>query len=153
MLGNIARKLRIFGYNTEFFLDVMDDYLIERGVFENRIVLTRDKELYYRLRKKNSIGILVSSDNEHDNLVSILRKCNIYHIDSVPNNNTRCTKCNGDLIPIDKSLEISAIPEKVYTNIDLIYKCNSCSKIYWNGTHTNNINLLITQINKSLETN
>lgn len=151
MLGNIASKLRIFGYDTEFFLDATDDYIIEKGVSENRIILTRDKELYCRVVKKKLHGILVSSDNEHDDLVDILSKCGIDHIDLVPNINTRCTKCNGELVSTDKSLEKSEIPEKVYSNIQLIYKCNACSKIYWSGTHINSINLLLVDINKCLE--
>jgi hypothetical protein len=151
MLGNIARKLRIFGYNTEYFLSDPDNYILKRAIFENRIILTRDKGLHYRLVKKNLPGVLISSDNERDNLVTILRKCGIDYVDLVPNPNTRCTKCNGDLISADKSLEIREMPEKVYSNIQLIYKCNTCSKIYWNGTHMDSINLLITEINKRLQ--
>ena len=151
MLGKIARKLRIFGYNTEYFLNVADNCILKRAIAENRIILTRDKGLYYRLVKKNLLGVLISSDNEPDNLVTILRKCGIHHVDIVPNLNTRCTKCNGDLISADKSLEIRKIPEKVYSNIQLIYKCNTCPKIYWTGTHIDSISLLITDITKRLQ--
>jgi|SRR5690349_7561700 uncharacterized protein with PIN domain len=150
MLGNITRKLRIFGYDTEFFLDIDDSYFIDNLLRDGRIVLTRDKQLYFKLTKQNSPTILLSSYCELDNLVLILKKCGIDKIEMVPNRFTRCTKCNGELFTQDKSLEFAIIPQKVFDTIALISKCNSCSKIYWNGTHMMKINLLVDNINNTL---
>lgn len=150
MLGNIARKLRIFGFDAEFLLDVDDNYFIDSRSQEGRIILTRDKQLYFKLAKKKAPSILLLSYCELDNLVLILKECGISKLEMVPNRYTRCTKCNGELFTRDKSLELAAIPKKVYEGITLISKCSNCSKIYWNGTHVKEINLLVDNINNIL---
>lgn len=150
MLGNIARKLRVFGYDVEFVLDADDNYFVHSRIYDKKIVLTRDKQLSLRLKHKNLTCILLSSYSEYDNLVYIMKKCGINRIDFVPTTRTRCSKCNGELFAKDKSLYLGAIPAKVYENVNLIYECNICSKIYWIGTHVKNMNWMISQINTSL---
>ncbi len=43
MGGNIARKLRVMGFDTEFWLDASDDFLINKSNHENKILVTRDR--------------------------------------------------------------------------------------------------------------
>ncbi len=38
MLGNIAKKLRIMGFDTEFWLDASDDFLINKCMDEKKLV-------------------------------------------------------------------------------------------------------------------
>ncbi|MGI0001590.1 MAG: Mut7-C RNAse domain-containing protein, partial [Nitrososphaeraceae archaeon] len=42
MLGNIARKLRIFGYDTLYLKDTPDTSVLEIASREKRVLLTRD---------------------------------------------------------------------------------------------------------------
>lgn len=150
MLGHIAKKLRIMGFDTEFWLDAGDDFLINKSMDEQKLLVTRDVGLYLKLSKSGRNGLLLPNDDEVENLVFILKSCNIKHIDPVPNVNTRCTICNGTLTKLDKTMATDLIPEKVYKRISTIYKCSKCSKIYWDGTHVENINILIDNINNLL---
>ncbi len=151
MLGNIARKLRIIGFDTEFLLHIKDEFLIKKSIDENKLLVTKDKQLYNRSSRCGIPSLLLPSNNELENLVFIFRKCGIHHINLVPNTNTRCTMCNGTLLLVDKSSLFNFIPEKVYNTATIFYKCSNCLKIYWNGTHIKNINTLIDNINKSLD--
>lgn len=45
MLGNIAKKLRIMGFDTEFWLAANDDFLINRCKNEQKLLLTKDRAL------------------------------------------------------------------------------------------------------------
>lgn len=42
MLGNIANKLRIMGFDTEFWLAANDDFLINKCMKEQKLLVTRD---------------------------------------------------------------------------------------------------------------
>jgi uncharacterized protein len=150
MLGNIAKKLRIMGFDTEFWLAANDDFLINKCMNEQKILVTRDKALYLKISKMGRNCLLLHNNDEVKDLVFILDKCGIRYIDPVPNGNTRCTICNGVLSKLDKTMVSNPIPEKVYKNISTIYRCSKCSKIYWDGTHVQNINISIGNINKLL---
>lgn len=150
MLGHIAKKLRIMGFDTGFWLDAGDDFLINKSMDEQKLLVTRHVGLYLKLSKSGRNGLLLPNDDEVENLVFILKSCDIKHIDPVPNVNTRCTICNGTLTKLDNTMATDLIPEKVYKRIFTIYKCSKCSKIYWDGTHLENINILIDNINNLL---
>jgi uncharacterized protein with PIN domain len=59
MLGNIARKLRIFGYDTLYLKDTSDTSILGIAMREKRILLTRDKELFRRVIKEGIEGMLL----------------------------------------------------------------------------------------------
>jgi len=150
MLGNIAKKLRIMGFDTEFWLAANDDFLINKCMNEQKLRVTRDRGLYLKISKMGRNYLLLHDNDEVKDLVFILENCGIKYVDSVPNVNTRCTICNGILNKLDKTMVTNPVPEKVYKNISTIYRCSKCSKIYWDGTHVQNINLFIGNINNLL---
>ncbi len=150
MLGNIAKKLRIMGFDTEFWLTANDDFLINKCMNEPKLLVTRDRGLYLKISKMGKKCLLLLGNDEVRDLVFILEDCDIKYVEPVPNVNTRCTICNGILNKIDKTMVSNPIPEKVYKSISNIYRCSKCSKIYWEGTHVQNINLFIGNINNLL---
>ncbi len=48
MLGNIAKKLRLLGYDSEYSSNINDDELILNAKKENRIIITKDELLYHK---------------------------------------------------------------------------------------------------------
>ena len=150
MLGNIAKKLRIMGFDTEFWLAASDDFLINKCMDEQKLLVTRDRGLYLKISKMGRNCLLLHDNDEVKDLVFILENCGIKYVEPVPNVNTRCTICNGILIQLNKTMVSNPIPEKVYKSISTIYRCSKCSKIYWDGTHVQNINLFIGNINNLL---
>ncbi len=51
MGGNIAKKLRIMGFDTEFWLDASDDFLINKSNHDHKLLVTRDRGLYLKISK------------------------------------------------------------------------------------------------------
>ena len=51
MLGSIARKLRVFGFDTLYIRDINDDDVLEIASKLDRVILTCDKELFKRILK------------------------------------------------------------------------------------------------------
>ena len=51
MLGKIAKKLRIFGFDTEYLANTDDNTIIKMNFDKKRIILTKDRQLYTRISK------------------------------------------------------------------------------------------------------
>ena len=64
MLGNIAKKLRLLGFDSEYFSDIDDSELLERSQNENRIIISKDQNLIKRAEKMNISSIYISKENE-----------------------------------------------------------------------------------------
>ena len=77
MLGKIARKLRIFGFDTVYDSNLDDENILNSSNYVGRIVLTSDKELFNRCKKKRIASILTYKETEIENLVTIFRTQNI----------------------------------------------------------------------------
>jgi uncharacterized protein with PIN domain len=141
MLGSVARKLRIFGFDTLYLKHIDDDDVLKIGITQNRIILTCDKELFKRIVKVGAFGMLLEGSSESENLVNTLCKYGISSItfDSV---NSRCSDCNG-LLSKQKPDDINK-----YVNPDItkrhkeFFQCENCYKIYWEGSHVTRIRSL-----------
>jgi len=73
MLGNIAKKLRLLGYDSEYSSNINDDELILKAEKENRIIITKDELLSHQARKKNVPVIQITADEETDQLTQIYK--------------------------------------------------------------------------------
>ena len=137
MLGKIAKKLRIFGFDTEYLANTDDNTLIKMSINNNRTILTKDRDLYARSLKLNVPCFLITLENEFENLVIIMREFNINYIFSVTNKYTRCTLCNGSLKEVIKSSLIKPpfpkrylITLKYILNVQFVKKFIGMEHIY-----------------------
>lgn len=150
MLGKIARKLRIFGFDTVYESKIDDMDILNSSKYYGRIVLTSDRALFSRCKKKGLDTILMDKRTEVENLVTIFRSLDIESINSqeLPH---FCTCCNGLLDTIiDKNSIKNKIPDRLLQTKDIFYKCSQCNKIYWIGSHMEHIACLIREINMKL---
>jgi len=128
MLGSLARWLRIMGYDTTYFRDRADREILEVSQKENRILLTRDRELAERC---GSIGVYVRSDD----LMEQLRQVSKMFCLRLDEERTRCTICNSSLEEVKPEEVIDLVPEGTLRNSDRFFQCTGCGKIYWKGSH------------------
>jgi hypothetical protein len=149
MLGDIARKLRIFGYDTLYMKDTSDNSILEIALREKRILLTRDKELFRRVVKTGIEGVLLEQYNEIDNIAYTLSKYGIPCL-SFDTGIARCSRCNGILtIKIASSLA-GGLPRNIITNNRMFFQCVECDKIYWEGKHVSSLRLLAKKIDNKI---
>lgn len=59
---------------------------------------------------------------------------------------SRCTVCNGTIKKVEKNKIKHLLLEKTRNNFKQFYQCNSCQKIYWEGSHFENMNRLLNEI-------
>jgi uncharacterized protein with PIN domain len=166
MLGNIARKLRIFGFDTAYRAQVHDDEILKIGIEQDRVILTADKELFRRIVKVGARGVLVSSGaTEFEALVHILMKNGITSV-GMNGIGSRCSVCNGhleqrtlDQVKNDdddnnnnncNNNDGVIVPDKVIACHNQFFQCISCGKIYWEGGHVKRIRDLVQNIDAKL---
>ncbi len=149
MLGNIARKLRLIGFDCKYFATINHDQLLSIAKIENRILVTRDYSMANICKKQNISVIEIFNADEISQIVEICKKINLNKC-KIDMNNTRCTTCNGIIWPIEKEKIIDRIPDKVVQNIQQFWICNSCDHVYWEGTHIRNLQKFIDEINERL---
>jgi uncharacterized protein with PIN domain len=150
MLGDIARKLRIFGFDTLYMKDTSDSSILEMALHENRIILTRDKEFFRRVVKAGAEGVLMERYDQIDNIANTLLKYGVRSLSFNPRT-ARCACCNGILASIKASDLEGAIPNKILEIHHNFFQCSYCNNIYWEGSHVKQLNLLAQKINTKIE--
>ena len=133
MLGSVARKLRIFGFDTLYVPDTDDNHILKLGIEQDRIILTADRELYKRMTKQGARGVLVGGADDLDDMAHIFSKLGI----SIDRSKigSRCTACNGTLDARAPAEVSSFVPETVLARHEGFWQCVSCKKVYWEGGH------------------
>ncbi len=134
MLGKLAKALRIMVYDTFYKSYIDDAKLVNIAYQENRIILTRDREL--TKRKKAKRCLYINETNPKKQIEQVVEK---FNLDNYKKPLTRCLICNSKLIAIDKKSVKNKVPEYTYKTIEEFYKCPGCGKIYWSATHIDSI--------------
>jgi uncharacterized protein len=149
MLGSVARKLRIFGFDTLYVAHAHDDEILKTGIEQGRIILTADKELFKRIVKAGACGVLVSGAGDLEDLVHILSKNGITSLD-LGGIGSRCSMCNGSLEEKKPEQVKNGVPGKVAELHREFYQCTSCGKVYWKGGHLRRIRALAKSVDSRL---
>ncbi len=132
MLGRLAKWLRMMGYDVTFFNDADDLALLRHARAEGRLLLTRDRAL---ARRAGSLGVMI----HHQTLEAQLKELTARGFIDGPLDETRCPVCNARLQPIAKEDARERVPPYVYQTQDEFYECPQCHRIYWAGTHWQNV--------------
>lgn len=142
MLGSLARWLRIMGYDAIYHKDQTDTEIVNTAVREGRYLLTRDRELALRA---GELGIYVEGDEVLDQLTQVSRELGLASDET----RTRCTLCNGELEKVPPVEVEDEVPEGALESNDEFYRCRSCGKIYWKGSHWEDIRSRLDQVENS----
>jgi hypothetical protein len=116
MLGKLARLLRIFSYDTIYANDLI--------VYFNLDPVPDDKLLEFALKE--------------DRIILKIKLNLDYNFDI---KRARCSICNSELKKVDKKLIKDLIESETFKYHNNFYQCpnSNCKKIYWKGTHIENI--------------
>ena len=149
MLGSVARKLRIFGFDTLYLAHVEDSEVLKIGVDQDRVILTADREFFKRIVKAKAKGVLVGGSNELEDLVHILEKSGVESIKWI-GSKSRCSICNGQLVEINAEVAHEEVSERVASNHTVFFKCDGCNKLFWEGSHVKRLRSIARNIDSRL---
>ncbi|MEM0380686.1 MAG: DUF5615 family PIN-like protein [Desulfurococcaceae archaeon] len=149
MLGNIARWLRILGYDTLYSRNYKDWEVLKIAERENRVIITRDQGLHHRALNRGLKTIYLYMDGIAKRLayISLHTGIKLY----VDLEHTRCPMCNNELRKVSKDFVKNNIPPKVYRLHDDFWLCSKCGKVYWIGRHWIKIEEILREARKYLD--
>jgi len=131
MLGSLAKWLRLLGHDTAYPGPMGDIELGALAQDEGRVLLTRDRELARRV----SGAYRVKSDDLEQQLLDVTRR---FRLD-LEASTTRCSACNVELVSIGKDQVKGRVPDGVYGRQEEFWRCASCGRLYWHGSHWDNV--------------
>lgn len=130
MLGSLARRLRWLGYDAEYRRDLADSEMMRIARQEGRMLVTRDRELAGRRGWAGSQGSLyLAGDTLDEQVKTIIAAL------GPPSGPSRCTVCNGALLPLDPAQAAPLVPSYVAATQTEFVRCERCGRVYWPGTH------------------
>jgi uncharacterized protein len=129
-LGKLARLLRLAGFDTLYNNDYTDARIVELSLLEKRCILTRDRGILKRSAVTH--GYCVRSTVPLEQAREILGRFDLY---ALARPFSLCTECNGRIERAARDSVLSKLPDKTKECYDDFYKCTSCGKVYWQGSH------------------
>lgn len=129
-LGALARRLRLLGFDTLWHNDWGDQALARLAADEQRILLTRDRQLL--MRQAVTHGCYLRSGSTAEQLRELIQRLQLC-ADIAPF--TRCTLCNGPLEVVSPNALSSEVPPRVRERHRDYWRCRGCGRFYWKGTH------------------
>jgi uncharacterized protein with PIN domain len=128
MLGRLAKWLRLIGYDTAYENVATDPHLARRARAENRVLLTRDRELAERRGLRT---LLIRSEILQEQVRQVLESLPLSEAGAQP----RCAVCNHALERARPSEIQDAVPPYVLRTHHDFQRCSGCGRVYWPGTH------------------
>lgn len=141
MLGSLARKLRLYGMDVLYTAHTQDSDLLTDAVSEGRILLTADNQLHEQATRRGARSILLKDNTDQDRLVSLFRVLGVKPSAVAPGS-SRCPSCNGELVRTPRLKIHDQLPSRVSQNHRTFYRCVSCGKLFWEGSHWRRISLM-----------
>ena len=145
-LGRLAGYLRMLGIDTLYRNDYDDQTLADTSAKQNRILLTCDRKLL--MRKKIKYGYLVRSRNPPEQVREVLKRYQLFDYRSKV---ARCLDCNGIIQSVSKAEIKDRLLPLTRQHYDAFYQCDSCHKLYWEGSHFEHIQQSIKDLKSSRE--
>jgi len=129
-LGKLAKYLRMLGFDTRYKNNYHDSQIVSIAGDEKRIILTRDIGILKI--KKVTCGYWIRSQNPKKQLQEVIGHFDLY---SSIKPFHRCMDCNGIIKKVKKESIHDNMEEKTKKYYNEFYRCKSCGKIYWQGSH------------------
>jgi uncharacterized protein len=127
-LGTLARRLRLVGVDAAYDRDADDDELIEQANATRRVLLTQDRALLQR--RSLWRGAYVRGAGPDEQFTDVLER---FAPELTPW--TRCTACNGLLVPAAKADVAALLKPGTRRSYDSFARCQTCGRVYWRGAH------------------
>ncbi|MEZ0318767.1 MAG: Mut7-C RNAse domain-containing protein [Pyrobaculum sp.] len=131
MLGWLARMLRIlFGIKTLYAPDADDADLKKTAC----VVVTRDEQLF---KARRGPTILLKTEDHVKWVAAFIS------MGAKPLEKSACPICGGELREVDCAAVEAEVGHKIRST--KCWKCTSCGKVYWRGSHWRRLEALLQQ--------
>jgi uncharacterized protein len=127
-LGGLARLLRMTGFDTLYDNQFVDEEIERLALAQERIVLTRDRELLKR--RGISHGCYVHALHHEQQLREVFDRLDLAR---AARPFTRCLSCNARLHAVEKTRIAGLLPPG--ERYQRFSTCEGCGRVFWEGSH------------------
>lgn len=128
-LGKLAKGLRMLGFDTAYQNSFTRKNLERISVEERRILLSRNS--VFAKNKKLHSYIITSED-----ATAQIKSVTLYFdLKNKMRPFSLCLVCNEPLQRVSKELIVNQIPPNTAKYFTEFWQCNNCKRIYWKGSH------------------
>ena len=133
-VGRLARWLRIAGFDTLFIKGIDDNRLVRIALDENRVLLTRDREiLKRRLVTSGRLKVILIEDDEVK--AQLRQVLTTLDLAGQLRPFSLCVECNEPLVTREREEVEELVPPYVFQTQTQYMQCPGCLRVYWRGTH------------------
>ena len=129
-LGALARLLRLLGFDTLYENGLADARIESLAREQERIVLTRDRELLKR--RGITHGCFVRALAPRAQLREVVGRLDLAR---AARPFSRCLVCNAPLAAVDLTAIAERLPPSVRDGHRQFASCAGCGRVYWEGSH------------------
>jgi uncharacterized protein len=137
-LGQLARYLRLLGFDTWYHNDYDDAELARVSKSARRILLTRDRGLLKRSAVTH--GYYVRETHAKRQAQEVLVRFDLYR---AARPFRRCLDCNGLVNAVSKAQVLDRLEPKTRRYFDRFWRCEGCQRVYWQGSHYERMQRLV----------
>jgi uncharacterized protein with PIN domain len=145
MLGKLAKALRLLGYDAIYYQSEDLSQLIRLAREQDRFVVTRNTKLVAKTPEDRVV--LITQDQPKLQLRELQEKGHIFFNER--ESFSRCLVCNVLLDGITKKEVEGKVPDFIFHHYQEFYRCSQCRRIYWPGTHQQNMQKSIQELLQS----
>jgi uncharacterized protein with PIN domain len=144
MLGSLARWLRFLGFDTLYYDTQSDEEILEATT--DRILLTRDKELIIRAKRRGLRALNPGSSSTRNMLERLENELGIQFV--AEPDNSRCPHCNANLVNKSRDEVQNQVPRSSLRKHNEFWQCVNprCQQVYWQGRHWTRITKTLKQL-------
>ena len=149
MLGKLVRWLRILGHDIIYLVEFDDSELLELAKKDERVLLTKDLDLYKRAIGRGLDSYYVEGKTEPERIAEVVKRYSLRLV--IDMDKSQCPICNTKLTAASKEQVQSELEKNTFTYYSKFWKCPNCGQIYWQGAHWTQINNTLNQAKVKIE--
>ena len=133
MCGRVCKWLRMLGYDCLYPGDLPDEELLQIALREgDRILVTRDRELYRKALSRGLRAFLVRHSTIEESLAELSAAYGVKL--SIDPDDSRCPLCNARIRRAGRG-EVRGLPPEILERYGEFWVCTGCGNVYWKGSH------------------
>jgi len=140
-LGGLAHLLRMTGFDTLYDNAFRDEEIERIAAAEQRIVLTRDRELLKR--RTITHGCYVRALRSSEQIRELFDRLDLAR-SARPF--TLCLHCNTPLDAVDKAQVAARLPPGVRDRYERFSTCPACKRVFWEGSHWQSMRAMVEKL-------
>jgi uncharacterized protein with PIN domain len=144
-LGGLARWLRASGCDARWVQDIGDAEIVSQAEALGAIIITTDSFLLDRrpIAHGRVRAIWVPPT------LTKFEQLQLVHAElDLPETESRCMRCGGELIAVDKESVRDRIPPRAFVWLDEYFVCARCGQLFWHGTHWQRITRKLDEVTR-----